>query len=61
MGSRHPNHRLAKIHRSYSVEEMAYLFSVHKNTVRNWIEQGLEPIDGQRPTVVRGEEKVRCS
>jgi hypothetical protein len=56
MGSRHPNARLAKIHYSYSVEEMARRFNVHKNTVRNWIKQGLEPIDGQRPTVVRGEE-----
>ena len=35
---------------------MARLFNVHKNTVRNWFKQGLEPIDGQRPTVVRGEE-----
>ena len=34
MGSRHPNPRLAKIHRSYSVDEMARLFDVHKNTVR---------------------------
>jgi hypothetical protein len=56
MGARCPNARLAKIHRSYSVEEMARLFSVHKNTVRNWFKQGLEPIDGQRPTVVRGAE-----
>jgi hypothetical protein len=56
MRSRHPNPRLAKIHRSYSVEEMARLFSVHKNTVRAWFKQGLIPIDGQRPTVVRGED-----
>ena len=55
MGSRHPNPRLAKIHRSYSVEEIAGLFKVHKNTVRGWLRQGLEAIDGQRPTVARGE------
>src|SRR5262245_837841 len=59
MGSRHPNPRLAKIHRSYSVEEMARLFNIHKNTVRNWLKQGLKPIDDQRPTVVRGEELRR--
>jgi hypothetical protein len=59
MGARHPNPRLAKIHRSYSVEETARLFSVHKNTVRSWLKQGLEPIDGQRPTVVRGEDVRR--
>jgi len=55
MGARHPNPRLAKIHRSYSVEEIASLFKLHKNTVRAWLRQGLEAIDGQRPTVVRGE------
>ncbi len=56
MGLRHPNPQLAKIHRSYSVEEIAHLFKVHKNTVRGWFRQGLETIDGQRPTVARGEE-----
>ena len=56
MGSRHPNPRLAKIHRSYSVEEIARLFRVHKNTVRAWLRSGLETIDGQRPTVARGTE-----
>src|SRR5664279_6537908 len=48
MGSRHPNPRRAKIHRSYSVEEMARLFDIHKNTIRTWLKQGLEAIDGQR-------------
>lgn len=56
MGTRHPNPRLAKVHRSYSVEEIARLFKLHKNTVRAWLRQGLNAIDGQRPTVVRGEE-----
>ena len=54
MGSRHPNPRVAKIHRSYSVEEIARLFRVHKNTVRAWFRQGLKSIDGQRPTMARG-------
>ena len=56
MGSRRPNPRLAKIHRSYSVEEMARLFNVHKNTIRSWLKQGLGAIDGHRPTVARGGE-----
>jgi len=55
VGARHPNPRLAKIHRSYSVEEIARLFKVHKNTVRSWFRQGLQGIDGHRPTVARGE------
>jgi hypothetical protein len=56
MGSRHPNPRLAKIHRSYSVEDTSRLFKIHKNTVRHWLKQGLEPIDDHRPTL--GESAV---
>jgi helix-turn-helix protein len=59
MGYRHPNPRLAKIHRSYSVEDVSRLFGIHKNTVRNWLKQGLDPIDDQRPTLVRGQELAR--
>jgi hypothetical protein len=59
MGYRHPNPRLAKIHRNYSVEEISRLFVVHKNTVRAWLRQGLKPIDDQRPSLVRGEELRR--
>ena len=59
MGARHPNPRLAKIHRSYSVEEVSRLFNLHKNTVRTWLRQGLAAIDGQRPTVIRGVELRR--
>jgi hypothetical protein len=59
MGYRHPNPRLAKIHRNYSVEEISRLFALHKNTVRTWLRQGLKPIDDQRPILVRGEEICR--
>jgi hypothetical protein len=59
MGYRHPNPRLAKIHRNYSVEDVSHLFDIHKNTVRNWLRQGLEPIDDQRPTVIQGVELRR--
>ena len=37
MGKRHPNPRLIKIHRSYTVEEIAAVLGVHRNTVRQWI------------------------
>ena len=59
MGYRHPNPRLAKIHHDYSVEDLSRLFAIHKNTVRNWIREGLEPIDDQRPTLFRGPELRR--
>lgn len=53
---RHPNHRLAKVHRSYTVEEAACLFGVHRNTVREWIRRGLPTCDDTRPTLLLGRD-----
>ena len=58
MGKRHPNHRLVKIHRSYTVEEVAKLFGSHKNTVRNWTKNGLAIIDDNRPMLIFGQDLV---
>jgi hypothetical protein len=55
MGKRF-NPNLAKIHRSYTVEECALLFGVHKNTVRAWIKQGLPLNDDKRPILILGSE-----
>jgi hypothetical protein len=52
--AKHHNPNLAKIHRNYSVEEIAGLFSVHKNTVRMWIKDGLVTIDTKRPVLIKG-------
>jgi len=55
MSKRHPNHRHVKIHRNYSVEEIADLFRTHKNTVRNWQKNGLAAIDDRRPMLFYGQ------
>lgn len=56
MAKRHLNYRLVKIHRSYSVEEIATQFNVHKNTVRTWIKEGLSTVDKHRPLLVLGRD-----
>jgi hypothetical protein len=38
------------------VEEAARVLGSHKNTVRNWLGDGLAPIDGRRPVLIRGAE-----
>ena len=48
------NPNRCKIHRSYTVEEAALLYEVHKRTVRNWIVKGLPVCDDQRPTIILG-------
>lgn len=54
MGERKINYRLVKMHRTYTVEEIARRFGCHKNTVRNWQKHGLKPIDDSRPVVFDG-------
>lgn len=56
MATRNYNHRLAKIHFSYTVEEVARLYGVHRNTVRDWLGRGLPAIDELRPLLIRGED-----
>lgn len=55
MVRRHPDHRRAKSHYTYSVDELARLFGVHSHTVRNWQMAGLKPVDNARPAIFRGE------
>jgi hypothetical protein len=56
MSGRHPNARLIKMHRSYSVEEAALKLGIHKNSVRGWIKAGLPILDNSRPTLILGGE-----
>lgn len=58
MSKRHPNPRLAKIHRNYTVEEIATLFGVHRNTVRAWVKRGLPTSDDRRPMLILGRDLV---
>jgi hypothetical protein len=48
------NPNLVKLHRSYTVEEIANLLRVHKNTVRAWLKEGLTAIDNKRPLLILG-------
>jgi hypothetical protein len=56
MKKRHPNYLHVKIHRNYTVEEIANLFDVHKNTVRGWVKAGLPTSDDKRPMLILGHE-----
>ena len=54
MKKRRPNYRRVKIHRNYTIEDIARLFGIHKNTVRHWIKEGLETINDKRPILILG-------
>lgn len=56
MPTKRINPRLAKVHRSYSVDELARVLGAHKNTVRGWIKTGLPVSDDQRPCLILGNE-----
>jgi hypothetical protein len=56
MRTRRPNYRLVKIHRNYTVEEIANLFEIHKNTVRAWVKAGLPVCDDTRPMLILGRD-----
>ena len=56
MAKRLQNPRLAKKNRSYKVDEIADLYGTHKNTVLNWIKQGLPTFDNKRPLMILGIE-----
>lgn len=58
MGQRNVNHRLVKTRRTYTVEEIARLFGIHRNTARAWLKSGLPTIDKARPALIAGGDLV---
>lgn len=54
MSAKRVNPQRVKLHRLYTASELAICCGVHKNTVRNWQFNGLEPASSGRPTLFEG-------
>jgi hypothetical protein len=48
------NYRRVKIHRSYTVAELATVIGAHKQTISRWIAAGLQTTDARRPLLIHG-------
>lgn len=46
--------RKIKANKSYLVDELACAACVAPQTVRSWIKDGMEKVDGERPTLIMG-------
>ena len=53
------NPNKAKINRSYTFEELAAVYGVHKNTVASWVKNGLPSLNEKRPFLILGAEVRR--
>lgn len=51
-------HRPSRIREKhcYTIEEAADVLGAHKNTIRQWMKQGLPSIDASRPLLIHGSE-----
>jgi hypothetical protein len=54
MAKRRINPNVVKLNRTYDTSQLAACCGVHKNTVINWREAGLEPIDRSKPIIFHG-------
>jgi len=52
------NTRRIKRDFAYLIAEVADLFGLHCNAVRNWLKSGLPTIDGHRPTLIHGGDLI---
>jgi hypothetical protein len=48
------NYRRVKIHRNYTITELADAVGAHKHTVGRWIAAGLPTTDAKRPLLIHG-------
>lgn len=44
---------------SYTIHEIAELFSLHKNSVSTWIKSGLPIIDNKKPYLINGADLIQ--
>ena len=51
---RRPSAQRVKQGVTYEVAEVAKLLGFHRNTVRRWLKEGLQPIDDRRPLLIHG-------
>ena len=58
MKRRKYNTRRISLKISYSVQEIAELFGIHKNAALNWIKAGLKIIDQKKPYLINGADLV---
>ena len=54
MAKRRMNPNVVKLNRTYDATQLAACCGVHKNTVLNWRQAGLEPIDSSKPILFHG-------
>lgn len=59
MARLHIVRRRAKKNRNYDVAEAARLYGVHRNTVRNWMKNGLSVVGDGRSVLILGDELER--
>ena len=53
-GARRYNLRRIKRGRTYTIQEIADLFDIHKNAVGRWLASGLKRIDNAKPYLIHG-------
>lgn len=56
MPGKHPNARLIKTHRCYTVAEAAQALGVARVTVRRYLKDGLPCLDDERPLLILGKD-----